>query len=92
MVMEVNHNNDLTPIIGGASKQKNISHSNIGNVFLRQFNNKVTANCNHKTSIGYCDFTRNPVDPAGGYRYWSSIKPCESREIRFSAYRSVTRG
>ena len=41
--MEVNHNNDLTPIIGGASKQKNISHSNIGNVFLRQFNNKVTA-------------------------------------------------
>ena len=22
--------------------------------------------------------TRNPVDPAGGYRYWSSIKPCES--------------
>jgi len=33
----------LTPIIGGASKQKNISHSNIGNVFLRQFNNKVTA-------------------------------------------------
>ncbi len=23
--------------------------------------------------------TRNPVDPAGGDRYWSSIKPCESR-------------
>ncbi|SVB33984.1 uncharacterized protein METZ01_LOCUS186838, partial [marine metagenome] len=25
--------------------------------------------------------TRNPVDPAGGYRYWSSIKPCESRVL-----------
>jgi len=23
----------------------------------------------------------NPVDPAGGHRYWSSLKPCESRGV-----------
>jgi hypothetical protein len=22
-----------------------------------------------------------PVDPAGGYRYWNPIKPCESRDF-----------
>ncbi len=38
------------------------------------------------------DQNRNPVDPAGGDRYWNSIKPCESRAIMGSAYCSVTRG
>ena len=36
--------------------------------------------------------SRNLVDPARGDRYWSSIKPCEQKEIRFFAYCSVTRG
>ena len=33
-----------------------------------------------------------PVDPAGGHRYWNTIKTCESRDIMVSADRSVTRG
>lgn len=31
-------------------------------------------------------------DPGRCYCYWDSIKPCKSKEFRFLAYGSVTRG
>ena len=81
MVMEVNHNNDLTPIIGVQVSRKYITFRYKEMCFCANSIIKVTAIVWLQTSNGCCDFTRNPVDPAGGYRYWSSIKPCESREL-----------
>ena len=43
---------------------------------------KVTLVTHYKLLLDHViPLTRNPVDPAGGYRYWSSIKPCESRVL-----------
>ena len=37
-------------------------------------------------------FGLNLFDPGRSYCYWDSIKPCKSKEFRFLAYGSVTRG
>ena len=63
------------PPIGGARAGYFMKRNE---VHLRQKPKSET--CDKLTLIGsVIPLTRNPVDPAGGYRYWSSIKPCESR-------------
>ena len=80
---EVNHV-QLDPRHRGCKKQIiSIQIQKIESVILRQFSIRISKTCDPlDTSVRIViPLTRNPVDPAGGYRYWSSIKPCESRVL-----------